>query len=245
MVGRDGQRARRYDTVLRVIRAVTFDADGTLWDFESAMHHAQTLVLAELLARLPEQAADLTVQRLMEIRDDVAVQLEPRGATLIQIRLAAFERTLESIGAPDPALAAHLNGLYLRHRQEATRLYEDTIPALDALAGHGGLVIGIISNGNTDHVRCGLGGHFQFALFADEHGASKPHRRMFDVALGLAACDPSEVLHVGDSLPHDVAGAQALGIQGIWLNRDGRRNTSGIVPDQEIASLLELPALLR
>lgn len=208
------------------------------------MFHAQTLVLADLQARMPERAAGLTVERLMAIRDEVAEQLGPQGASLIQIRLAAFARTLESIGAPDAALAAHLNGLYMQHRMEATTLYDDTLPALDALAD---LTLGIISNGNTDPNRCGLSGRFQFALFADQHGpgASKPHRRMFDVALGLAACDPSEVIHVGDSLPNDVAAPQLLGIRSVWLNRDGIPNTTGIVPDAEITSLLELPALLR
>ena len=239
-----GQRADRCDTVTPVIRAVTFDADGTLWDFERAMHHAQTLVLAELQSTMPERAAHLTVSRLMAIRDEVAAELEPQGISLIQVRLAAFERTLEQIGAPDPALAARLNALYMHHRMEATRLYDDTLPALDALADW---TLGIISNGNTDPVRCGLGGRFQFALFADQHGpgAPKPHRRMFDVALGLAACDPSEVLHVGDSLPNDVAAPQLLGIRSVWLNRDGSKNTTGIVPDAEIVSLLELPSLLR
>lgn len=226
-----------------MIRAVTFDADGTLWDFEQAMFQAQTLVLADLQARMPA-AASLTVDRLLAIREEVAAVLEPQGASLIQIRLAAFERTLESIGAPDPAHAAHLNSLYMQHRMTATRLYDDTLPALDALAG---LTLGIISNGNTDPDRCGLSGRFQFVLFADQHGAgaSKPDRRMFDVALGLAACDPSEVLHVGDSLPNDVAAPQQLGIRSVWLNRDGIPNTTGIVPDAEITSLLELPALLR
>ncbi|MGE3267821.1 MAG: HAD family hydrolase [Chloroflexota bacterium] len=223
-----------------MIRAVTFDADGTLWDFESAMQVAQTFVLADLQARLPEQTAGLTVQRLLAIRDEVGVELEPRGATLVQIRLAAFERTLEEIGVPDRVLAVHLNDLYMHHRLTATRLYDDTIPALEALAHH---TLGVISNGNTLPDRCGLEGRFQFVLFADEHGESKPHRRMFDVALDLTGCDPSEVVHVGDSLPNDVAGPQALGIKSVWLNRHSLPNTTGIVPDAEIASLLELPAL--
>ena len=209
------------------------------------MHHALTLVLAELQSQRPEQAAGLTVQRLAAIRDEVAAQLEPQGVMLIQIRLAAFERTLEIIGTPDVALAAHLNDLYVHHRVEATRLYDDTLPALDALNALPGLALGIISNGNSDPERCGLGGRFQFALFADQRGKSKPHRHMFDLAMGLAGCTPSEVLHVGDSLPNDVAGPQALGIRSVWINRDGIQNTTGIVPDAEITSLLELPALLR
>jgi putative hydrolase of the HAD superfamily len=60
-----------------------------------------------------------------------------------------------------------------------------------------------------------------------------------------ARCEPSELIHVGDSLPNDVAGAQALGIKAIWLNRDRLPNTTVIVPDAEIATLSELPALIR
>jgi hypothetical protein len=31
----------------------------------------------------------------------------------------------------------------------------------------------------------------------------------------------------------------------VWLNRDGAANTTGIVPDAEINTLAELPALVR
>ncbi|MCC7368557.1 MAG: HAD family hydrolase [Chloroflexi bacterium] len=227
--------------MMTMIQAVTFDADGTLWDFEQAMRQAQAAVLDALRHQRPDCPSWLTVERLMAIRDDTAVEMEARGATLIEIRLAAFERTLELIGAPDRALAAELNALYLEQRVAATRLYDDTVAALDALSH---LTLGIISNGNTDPNRCGLAGRFRFALFADQYGRPKPHRQLFDAALEAAACEPAAVLHVGDSLTHDVAGAQAVGIRGIWLNREGIPNTAGIVPNAEIQSLLELPALL-
>lgn len=229
-----------------MIRAVTFDADGTLWDFERAMHEALALVLIELQALVPRQnvarAAALTVDDLGTIRDRVAAELRPTNPTLEQVRIAAFARTLETIGSPDPPLATHLMDRYIEHRYAATRPYDDVLPALDALSD---LTLGLISNGNTDPERCGLGGRFQFALYASPRVAAKPDRHLFDLAMREIRCEPTELVHVGDSLPNDVVGAQALGIKAVWLNRDGLPNTTGIAPDAEIATLAELPALVR
>jgi putative hydrolase of the HAD superfamily len=51
-------------------------------------------------------------------------------------------------------------------------------------------------------------------------------------------------VHVGDSLEHDVAGAQAAGWKAVWLNRDGVPNGTGLRPDAEIASLHELDTVV-
>jgi FMN phosphatase YigB (HAD superfamily) len=57
--------------------------------------------------------------------------------------------------------------------------------------------------------------------------------------------EPEHVWHVGDEALTDVAGAHAAGLSAVWLNRNGRRWSSGIArPDHEIRSLSELPALL-
>jgi FMN hydrolase / 5-amino-6-(5-phospho-D-ribitylamino)uracil phosphatase len=232
-----------------MIRAVTFDADGTLWDFEGAMREALAATLVELQASVPPggaaRADSLTVQHLAALRDRVADELQLEGATLEQVRLESFERALAEVGSPDPTLAAHLTDRYMERRYAATRPYDDVLPALDALtASIPGLILGLISNGNTDPERCGLGGRFQFALYAGPRAAAKPDRHLFEVALREARCEPPMLVHVGDSLPNDVAGAQLLGIRAVWLNRDGLRNTTNIVPDAEIRTLADLPVLL-
>jgi len=230
------------------LRAVTFDADGTLWDFDQAMRVALTSALADIQALTPptarDRAAALTIADLQRTRNGVSAELATRGATLVQVRLAAFERTLQELGVPDADLAAHINTRFLECRQQATRLYDDTLPALDALA-RAGLTLGIISNGNTDPGRCGIATRFAFALFADQHGPNKPDRRLFDLACEMAACRPEEVLHVGDSLPADVAGARAVGMRAVWLNRDDAVNTTGIEPHAVLTTLADLPALCR
>ena len=243
-----GSRALPSRAMQTAIRAVTFDADGTLWDFDQAMRAALTSALADIQVLTPPaaraRAAALTIADLQRIRNAVAADLAPRGATLVQVRLAAFERTLHELGVPDAALAAHINARFLEHRQQATRLYEDTVPALDTLA-RAGLTLGIISNGNTDPGRCGIANYFAFALFADQHGPNKPDRRLFDLACEMAVCRPDEVLHIGDSLLADVAGARAVGMQAVWLNRDDAVNTTGIEPHAVLTTLADLPALCR
>ena len=52
------------------------------------------------------------------------------------------------------------------------------------------------------------------------------------------------MLHVGDSLVNDVAGAQNVGISAVWLNREGVTNDTGIRPDYEISSLIEITTIL-
>jgi len=45
-------------------------------------------------------------------------------------------------------------------------------------------------------------------------------------------------------LASDVQGANAVGAVSVWLNREGVPNTTGIQPDLEVRSLLELVDLL-
>jgi len=53
------------------------------------------------------------------------------------------------------------------------------------------------------------------------------------------------VLHVGDSLVDDVAGAKAAGLRVAWVNRGGRaRRPDAPAPDFEIRDLRELRPIL-
>ena len=68
----------------------------------------------------------------------------------------------------------------------------------------------------------------------------KPDPRLFEVAIRLIGCAPSELLHVGDSPRNDVYGASLAGARSVWLNRDGRLNPDSVRPDFEIRDLREL-----
>ena len=69
---------------------------------------------------------------------------------------------------------------------------------------------------------------------------------MFEAALKRFGLTPSAVVHVGDQWDRDVAGAGALGIHTVWLNRDHQKiKKMKIRPDVEIAGLKNLLEILK
>ena len=226
------------------ISAISFDGDMTLWDFQKVMRHSLNKALAELRRQVPTQRAeDLSVDEMIAIRNWVEETEQGRTWNHEELRRLAFERTLERVGRPDRDLAVHLNAIYLRHRFEDIELYPDVVPALDALAPH--LKLGLLSNGNSYPDRCGLEGRFAFVVFSQDVRVRKPDRRIFETAAREAGCPLDELLHVGDSLENDVAGANAAGAHTVWLNRESRSNDTAINADVEITSLADLPEALR
>ena len=53
------------------IKAISFDVDGTLWDFEKVMRHSLHHVLKELERMDPDAATALDVEKMIEIRDNL------------------------------------------------------------------------------------------------------------------------------------------------------------------------------
>jgi putative hydrolase of the HAD superfamily len=58
-----------------------------------------------------------------------------------------------------------------------------------------------------------------FVLVSGEFGSEKPDRAIFEEALRLGVPRRNGPIMVGDSLEHDIAGAQAAGITAVWINR--------------------------
>ncbi|MCK4858067.1 MAG: HAD family hydrolase [candidate division Zixibacteria bacterium] len=226
------------------VKVISFDGDMTLWDFENVMWHSLSITLKELRRHIPGQvSADLTVDRMIEIRNSVAAELKGKIVNLEEIRFYAFKRTIEFLGFSDDTLATNLNDLYLKHRFEDIELYPDVIPTMDFLRRD--FSIGLLSNGNGYPERCGLPGRFSFVVFSQDVGVEKPDAGMFFAACKLAGCAPCELMHIGDSLESDVAGVNRIGAVSVWLNRDAKQNDSGIVPDYEIRSLTELADIVK
>lgn len=215
----------------------------TLWDFASAMNRALGIVLNKVQTLFPESRNSvLSVSSLVDIRNEVARQPEWSHATHEQIREEAFRVALGSIGVHDAILAHDLTELYMSHRFGEIDLYADVAPCLSLLRGP--YLLGIISNGNCYPERCGLPGVFDFVVFSQQIGIAKPDPRIFQYACQLANVSSDELVHVGDSVDTDVAGAVAAGATSVWLNRDRVSNDSDLVSDHEIGSLDELPGLV-
>ncbi len=225
------------------ISTISFDGDMTLWNFLQVMRHSLKHTLAELQRQVPTpRVLALTVDEMIVIREQFAEEVKGTIWNLEDIRLRAFERTLEYVDCPDKELAVHLNAIYRKHRFEDIELYPDVIPTFDALATQ--FKLGLLSNGNTYPERCGLEGYFAFVVFSQDVQVEKPDQRIFEITAERAGCELAEMLHVGDSLESDVAGARNAGAYSVWLNREGEPNDTEIRPDYEVASLTEIPTIL-
>ncbi len=223
---------------LEQIKVLSFDADGTLWDFIKVMKHSLKYVLEAIQEIDPESASLLDIDKMIRIRNKVANDLRGIIINLEEIRLRAFRETLQVIKRPNDELAKYLNEVYLKHRFEDIELYEDVLPTLNSLKKK--YTLGILSNGNSYPELCGLDEMFQFTVFSQDYGIEKPDSLIFEVALKEANCTKQQIIHIGDSLESDIAGANNAGIQCVWLNREEKKNTTNLRINYEITSLSEL-----
>jgi 2-haloacid dehalogenase len=127
--------------------------------------------------------------------------------------------------------------------------WPDTIEALRQLKTRYRLAI--VSNVDDDlfaSTRPQLEVAFDEVITAQQAGAYKPSLKMFELALGRIKAPAHRVLHVGQSVYHDVVPAQALGLATVWVNRPSARPGVGAVkaaqatPDVTVESLAELSA---
>lgn len=126
-------------------------------------------------------------------------------------------------------------------RHENFFLYEDALPALEALRAHG-LRIGLVSNGQRDLDEFARHHSLDVDVCVGSlrHGRVKPHRSIFDAALAALEVVASDAAMVGDSYADDIEGARALGMRAILLDRESLHVGE---PDR-IDTLLALPAAL-
>ena len=85
---------------------------------------------------------------------------------------------------------------------------------------------------------------FQFTVFSQDFGIEKPDPLIFEVVLKEANCTKEQLIHIGDSLETDIAGANNAGIRCIWINREQKENTTNLRIDYEISSISELLNIL-
>jgi FMN phosphatase YigB (HAD superfamily) len=94
--------------------------------------------------------------------------------------------------------------------------------------------------------RAGVTNLFHTIVVSDEIGWRKPRRDIFDAALHRLGVRAGDSLFVGDRADMDVLGAQQIGMDAAWINRDGEPLPAGIKPPTyEIRDLGELAAILK
>ncbi len=219
---------------------ISFDCYGTLIEWEAGI----LPVLRTLLIRhhCPQPDA-----RILELYGEFEAEAE-KGP------YQSYRKVLESVvkqfgtrlgfePSPDQIQALHQS---IPHWPP----FPDTASALERLKKR--YQLAILSNIDDDllaSTRRHLGVEFDAVITAQQAQSYKPSINNFRVALDRLGVKPDRLLHVGQSIYHDVLPAQSLGIATVWVNRRSARPGLGAVrpasgqPDLEVPDLKTLAEL--
>ncbi len=225
------------------IQLITFDLDDTLWDTAPVIVSAEA-VLREWLSEHAPNLGAVPVEHLWAIRERVLANEPGLKHRISALRRRVLFHAMEAAGyahgeASDLADKGFEVFLHARHQIE---VFPEVEPVLEILANH--YALGVVTNGNADVRRLGLADYFKFALCAEDIGIAKPDARLFHEALQRGGATAETAVHIGDHPGDDIAGAQQAGLRAIWFNPAGKVWEADRLPDAEIRSLTDLPALL-
>lgn len=214
------------------IRAITFDAGGTLIEPWPSVGAVYADVAAEF-----QIACDIE-----KINRAFATAWQARSA-FGYTRAEWFDVVRHSFRDLCEVTPGMFDAIYERFAESRCwRIYDDVLPALERIQ-RAGLQLAVISNWDERLTllleQLGLARHFQAIIVSGTIGAHKPERRIFDETAEQLSLSPAEILHIGDSETEDVLGARAAGFRALRIRRQGR------VKDYDIECLAELPCDVR
>jgi 2-haloacid dehalogenase len=241
------------------IKAVVFDAYGTLYDIQS-------------VADVTEQAfpgyGDMITQiwRIKQLEYSWLRSLMQRYQEFSVVTRDSLAYTLRALGLTydDDAFATIIDK-YLH-----LDLYPDALPALSALKGR---KLAILSNGSPDMLNAlvantGLDSILDATISVDAKKSFKPSPSAYTLIESTLGMGPREFLFVSSN-PWDACGAKSFGLNVAWIERvtpeamalacvDNETVTPltmfkalrtqmdelGVAPDHRIRSLSELPGVV-
>lgn len=217
----------------------TFDCYGTLINWEAGLLSA----LRRILSAHGKNPDDVT---LLKLYGDLELRAE-------QGEFHPYREVLESVvrrfGAELGFSPTAQEARSLPESLPTWKPWPDTVAALQALKAR--FRLAILSNVDDDlfaGTRPQLGVDFDEVITAQQAKAYKPSLKMFELALSRINAPAHRVLHVGQSVYHDVIPAQALGLATVWVNRPSARPGAGAAkaadakPDVTVTSLADLAA---
>ncbi|EAS64507.1 HAD family hydrolase [Photobacterium angustum] len=84
-------------------------------------------------------------------------------------------------------------------------------------------------------------------IVGGEEPEEKPALSIFEKALNLVNCKPEEVIHMGDSLAADIAGAKNAGIKSIWVDTQkdsDHQQLAMIEPDYIVSNPVDIQTIV-
>jgi 2-haloacid dehalogenase len=215
-------------------QVLTFDCYGTLIDWETGIFSALRPILSAHHKSIPDAL-------LLELYGELEAAAETNPYRSYREVLETVVRGFgQRLGfTPTPA--------EVRTLADSVPVWcpwPDTIAALARLRRR--YQLAIISNIDDDlfaTTRPQLQADFHWVITAQQARCYKPSLPIFRLALDTIGVAPNRVLHVGQSIYHDVLPAQSLGLATVWINRPSPRAGIGAVKPAQGRPDLEFPNL--
>ena len=230
------------------MNALLFDLDDTLLDYSGGTDQSWQEACATCAAAQAGVDVDLLVRTVAETRQwfwrDPVRQREER-LDMVRAWQRIAGHALTRLGVEHDGLDLAIGRDFASRRRAAMQLFPESLEILERLRRQG-TPLGLVTNGDAvlqrDKVeRFELRRYFEVVVIEGEFGVGKPDEKVYRHALAHLGVDPADAAMVGDHLEWDVAGAQRLGLQGIWIDRSGAGLAdSPVRPHRIIRSLREL-----
>ena len=221
-----------------MVRAITFDAFGTVID------EGRDVLIGIARKICKEHRPSLRPDALLATWDRYlysGADSEP-FRTLSELTQESLDKTFRDhrIEAdPRPYVES------LESRWREAKAYPEVPRVLDALDGVPRAIVSDADHAFLEGILKRNRLRFDAEITSESVRAYKPHPQIFRAALKVLGVSPEDVVHVGDSLNEDVAGASRLGMHTIWVNRaDVHRTARDPKPDAEVCDLAGLPDMI-
>ncbi len=235
-------KLRKGSDIKMKYKLILFDADGTLFDFDSAEKNAflKTLSSFGVTSKLNE------LHRSYEkINKAVWQDFQDKKISSLELRTERFRKFFEQAGLK--LKAEEISPVYLKNLSMGT----DLLPGAEEIVKYfsGKCELALATNGLSDVQRprfaaSKLAPYFQHIFISEEIGHPKPDKEFFDHIFKILPYRDSTII-VGDNFSSDITGGINAGIDTCWFNPDGNNNSTDMEPDFEITDLIDLKQIVK
>jgi 2-haloacid dehalogenase len=219
---------------------LTFDCYGTLIQWDEGLVAAVERILER------KEGTSVSALRLISVYDhhENALEAERPHRSFREVAGQALGLAMRDLGIAFEASDIDI----LTSSISQMPPFPEVVPALAQLKKMG-FRLCIVSNtdddiiaGNVDQ----LGGVVDEVVTAQQAGAYKPSRQIFEHAWATLKCTSRDVVHICASPHLDLTAARDLGFRCVWIDRStARRPLPDYTPDAILSQLDRAPVLFR
>ena len=225
-----------------MIKNILLDLDNTILDFS----RAERIAAAKALETMGIQPTEALLERYHRINQEQWRLFELGELKREQVKVRRYALLFEEMGIDkSPRETA---GVYEKLLGIGHYFMEGAVELLEALRGRYRLYLATNGTSAVQKSRiksADIAKYFNGIYISEDVGFNKPDARYFEACFNdIGDFRREETLMIGDSLTSDIRGGINAGIRTIWFNPEGQERNEEILPDHEIRSLYEIPALV-